>query len=61
MSADGRIVAFSSSATNLVDGPDMNGPAGDVYTFDTAAGTIRRVSAIRADVNRRVARVTRRP
>ena len=44
VSADGRIVAFSSSATNLVDGPDMNGPAADVYTFDTAAGTIRRVS-----------------
>ncbi|RKS72809.1 hypothetical protein CLV35_3060 [Motilibacter peucedani] len=30
ISADGRVVAFETSATNLVDGVDQNGP-GDSY------------------------------
>ena len=44
ISADGRIVVFSSSATNLVDGPDLNGSAEDVYALEMRTGTIRRVS-----------------
>jgi Tol biopolymer transport system component len=42
--ADGRVVVFSSSATNLVDGPDANGAFEDVYTYDIGSGTITRVS-----------------
>jgi Tol biopolymer transport system component len=43
ISADGRLVAFSSDATNLVLG-DTNGVA-DVFVRDVLAGTTRRVSA----------------
>ncbi|MBF5033771.1 PD40 domain-containing protein [Micromonospora sp. ANENR4] len=42
ISADGRFVAFSSSASNLVSG-DTNG-AEDVFVRDLAAGVTRRVS-----------------
>ena len=42
MSADGRYVAFSSDATNLVPG-DTNGN-GDVFVRDLVNGTTRRVS-----------------
>lgn len=44
ISADGRIAVFDSSATNLVDGPDVNGVGDDVYSIDTGSMTIRRVS-----------------
>jgi Tol biopolymer transport system component len=44
VSADGRLVVFSSSATNLVDGPDANGISEDVYAYDIGSGTITRVS-----------------
>lgn len=42
ISADGRFVALTSSATNLVDG-DTNGSR-DVFVRDRLAGTTRRVS-----------------
>jgi Tol biopolymer transport system component len=42
ISADGRFVAFSSSATNLVPG-DSNGQS-DVFVHDRQTGTIERVS-----------------
>ncbi len=42
MSADGRIVAFTSDATNLVPG-DTNGVA-DVFLRDLRAGTTVRAS-----------------
>jgi Tol biopolymer transport system component len=40
----GRVVAFASTATSLVPGPDANGAGLDVYLFEAAAGTVRRVS-----------------
>ena len=43
LSADGRSVAFASTATNLVPG-DTNGVA-DAFVFDRLSGTIDRVSA----------------
>lgn len=42
LSADGRLVAYESQATNLVGG-DSNG-AKDVFVFDRVEGTTRRVS-----------------
>jgi Tol biopolymer transport system component len=42
LSADGRFVAFSSNASNLVPG-DTNG-ANDVFIRDRQAGTTKRVS-----------------
>lgn len=42
LSADGRIVAFVSNATNLVPG-DMNGDA-DIFAFDTLTQVTRMVS-----------------
>ena len=44
ISHSGRFVAFASAATNLVPGADANGPGLDVYLFDQAAGSMRRVS-----------------
>jgi Tol biopolymer transport system component len=44
VSDEGGVVAFLSSATNLVAGADANGGAADVYTLQTASGTISRVS-----------------
>src|SRR5262249_48515409 len=42
LSADGRYVAFESTATNLVSG-DTNG-ASDVFLKDTVTGTLTRIS-----------------
>ena len=44
ISDNGRVVVFSSTATNLVDGPDANGTEEDVFACDVATGAIRRVS-----------------
>jgi Tol biopolymer transport system component len=44
ISDDGRVVTFSSSATNLVAGPDLNGALEDVYVFDVESKAVRRVS-----------------
>jgi Tol biopolymer transport system component len=49
ISADGRVLVFASSATNLVPGPDANGTSEDVYSFDVATNQIRRVSLDTAD------------
>ena len=43
-SADGRMAAFESAATNLVAGTDVNGPARDVYVVLLANGAISRAS-----------------
>jgi hypothetical protein len=45
ISADGRYVAFTSYASNLVSG-DTNG-TGDIFVYDTVANTTRRVSVAR--------------
>lgn len=44
ISADGGIVAFSSCATNLTNGRDLNGPDEDIYAYETSSGRIQRVS-----------------
>jgi len=44
ISADGAFVAFSSSASNFVDGPDANGTGDDVYLLETSSMTFKRVS-----------------
>jgi Tol biopolymer transport system component len=44
ISADGRTMVFASAATRLVSGPDANGAATDVYTFDRETSAIHRVS-----------------
>jgi Tol biopolymer transport system component len=43
VSADGRYVAFESTATNLAS-PDVNGQAADIFVRDTLAGTTTLVS-----------------
>ena len=48
ISGDGRIVVFSSCATNLADGFDANGHGEDVYAFDVAANRFERTS-VRVD------------
>ncbi|WP_197455925.1 S8 family serine peptidase [Stieleria neptunia] len=48
MSADGRYVAFSSNATNLVTGDTNN--SGDVFVYDRNSNTIERVSINAAGV-----------
>jgi Tol biopolymer transport system component len=44
ISDDGRRVAFSSAATSLVPGADMNGAFEDVYVLDVESGALTRVS-----------------
>ena len=44
ISADGRTIVFTSSSTNLTDGPDANGANEDVYRFDLGAAALTRVS-----------------
>jgi Tol biopolymer transport system component len=43
ISSDGRVVVFSSCATNLSPDTDINGAAEDVYAFDTSTGGVERV------------------
>ncbi len=50
MSADGRFVAFRSSATNLVAGIDANGSEADIFVRDVVLGTTERVSVDSAGV-----------
>jgi Tol biopolymer transport system component len=45
ISGDGRLVAFSSAATNLLAGADPNGASPDIYTADVASGIVHRISA----------------
>jgi Tol biopolymer transport system component len=44
ISADGRAVAFASTATDLVKIADANGSSSDIYLFHVATGTVDRVS-----------------
>ena len=44
ISDDGRVVAFSSAATTLTDGLDVNGTLEDVYLMRLPGGSISRVS-----------------
>ena len=44
VSPDGAFVAFATSATNLSGSVDANGSASDVYEFEVATKTLRRVS-----------------
>lgn len=44
VSGDGRVVAFESHATDLVDGIDANGNGADVYVVDTQAARTSRIS-----------------
>lgn len=44
ISRDGRVVAFTSSATNLVMGPDANGAGEDIYLVELRSGAIGRIS-----------------
>jgi Tol biopolymer transport system component len=44
VSGDGRLVAFQSTATNLVDTPDSNGAASDVFAYDLSDGRILRLT-----------------
>jgi Tol biopolymer transport system component len=44
ISDDGRVVAFSSAAMTLADGPDVNGAREDVYIVRLPGETISRVS-----------------
>jgi Tol biopolymer transport system component len=50
ISDDGRVVVFSSAATNLISGPDANGPLEDIYLFHVPSGSIRRISVTTAGV-----------
>ncbi len=44
ISADGRVVVFESTMTDLVPGRDENSTGRDIYLFDVTAGVLRRVS-----------------
>ena len=44
ISDDGRVVAFRSTGTTLVEGDDLNGVREDIYAFDVRSGSISRVS-----------------
>jgi Tol biopolymer transport system component len=44
ISGDGRVVVFSSAATNLVAGLDANGASPDIYAVDVGSGMIDRIS-----------------
>ena len=50
MSADGRFVAFASTSTDLLAGPDANGAIQDVFVRDVVAGTTAVVSVTSAGV-----------
>ena len=41
----GMLVAFASRATNIVDGPDINGDTGDLYLYDLRNDTLTRAVA----------------
>ena len=50
ISQDGRVVAFASTETNLVAGPDANGATNDVYVMTLATGLVARASVNSAGV-----------
>ena len=52
VSEDGRVVVFTSGATDLVAGRDENGGMEDVYLFEIATGFVRRISVDSRGVQR---------
>ncbi len=44
LGGDGRLVAFQSAATSLVDAPDSNGSGTDVFAVDLADGRVLRLT-----------------
>ena len=50
ISDDGRVVAFSSAATTLTAGPDVNGKLEDIYLVRLPGGTVSRASVTSAGV-----------
>lgn len=44
ISQDGRVIVFSSAATNLVRGRDANGAGEDIYLFDARDRSLSRIS-----------------
>jgi Tol biopolymer transport system component len=52
LSADGRVAAFESAATNLVAAMDVNGSTRDVYVVVLATGAISRASLDLAGIQR---------
>ena len=44
ISGDGRVVVFSSTATNLIKGTDANDNGEDIYAYEAASGTVSRIS-----------------
>ena len=44
ISDDGRVIVFSSAATDLVSLADVNGGLEDIYTMEMASGAVRRIS-----------------
>ena len=44
VSGDGRVVVFTSDATNLVSEPDANGRQPDIYAWQLETGRITRIS-----------------
>jgi Tol biopolymer transport system component len=48
VSDDGRFVVFESRATDLVAGADANRGGSDIYLFDAADGSLRRISVTTA-------------
>jgi Tol biopolymer transport system component len=44
ISRDGRVVVFSSTGTDVVDGADANGTGQDVYLYDRSTRAVERIS-----------------
>jgi Tol biopolymer transport system component len=51
ISGDGKLVAFTSAATNLTAGDDANGLSEDIYAVDVPSGAVRRISAPTGNVS----------
>jgi Tol biopolymer transport system component len=52
MVANASAVMFSSAATNLLPGPDLNGPEPDIYRFDLVSTVTERISVDSRGVQR---------
>lgn len=51
ISGDGRLVAFTSAATNLIAGGEPGGFSEDIYTADVSSGAVRRISVPTGDAS----------
>jgi Tol biopolymer transport system component len=50
ISRDGRIVAFASTAADLVSNPNANGQIEDIYLYEVATGQVRRIGVTSSGV-----------